>query len=319
MKTVLHASDLHFGKPYISEVGEAFVRAAHAVEPDLVVVSGDLTQRAKVREYRQAREYLTRLPDVPTVVTPGNHDVPLYRVVERLFSPYQNYREYISDELDTVTRIPGITVVALNSAAPRRAIVNGHLGPDQVQYAREAFEAADSDDVRIVVAHHHFAPAPDYEKDSQLPRARELLDAFNGMEVELILGGHLHRAYIGNSLDVHPGEDRDHGIVIVQSGTTTSGRGRARERARNSFNVVRVADRHLEITHYMYFEGLDGFAPFSTHAFPRREARYFSRDPYRTGLILADGEASSAEGGTPADPAQDADDGAGVAQAEVPR
>ena len=279
--TILHGSDLHFGEPYAPRVGHAFQRAAREVEPDLVVISGDLTQRAKVHEYQAAREYLDRLPDVPVVVTPGNHDVPLYRVLERLFEPYRNYRRFISEELNTVARVPGAVIVALNSSAPHSAITNGRIRAHQVELAARVFQDAPPDAARIVVSHHHFAPAPDYEGDTQLPRAKEILDAFSQMKVELILGGHLHRAYIGNSLDVYPGEDRQHGIVIVQSGTTTSRRGRAREQAKNSFNVVRVAPGHMEVTHYMYFEEIDGFAPFSMHAFPRRDARYFPRDPFR--------------------------------------
>lgn len=290
MITLLHASDLHFGAPFDPVAGEAFQVAARKMEPDAIVLSGDFTQRAKVHEFREAREYIDRLPDLPVVVTPGNHDVPLYRIFERLFSPYRNYRSWISEDLDTVTRIPGATLVSLASTAPLRAIVNGRIDQDQVDFAARAFAESAPADARILVAHHHFAPAPDYEGDRAIPGAREVLDAMSGMGVDLVLGGHLHRAYIGNSLDVYPGQDQEHGIVIVQSGTTTSQRGRARESAKNSFNVVRVAADHVEITHFMYFEDLEGFAPFSTHAFPRRDARYFPLDPFRKGLVVRQGD-----------------------------
>ncbi|MEQ9570048.1 MAG: metallophosphoesterase, partial [Longimicrobiales bacterium] len=275
MITVVHASDIHFGEPFKPAAAEAFVDATHRLAPDALVVSGDFTQRARVREFEAAAAFLERLPDVPTVVTPGNHDVPVYRVFERLFAPHRNYRTHISDELDSVTRIPGATFVSLDSTAPYTAIVNGRIRPRQVEFARRAFAESPSDDVRIVVAHHHFAPAPDYEGDKSMPRAREVLEAFTAMGVELILGGHLHRAYIGNSLDVHPGVDRTEGVVIVQSGTTTSGRGRAREREKNSFNVVRIGDRALEITHHMLFEQTGRFEPFSVHAYPRRRQAWF--------------------------------------------
>lgn len=272
--TILHGSDLHFGKPHDAEVAEAFLASSRNLEPDLVVLSGDFTQRAKVREYRAAKDYVDRLPDAPKVLTPGNHDVPLYRVFERIFAPYRNYRAYIREELNTVTRIPGLTVVSLNSAAPHRAIVNGRIRPRQLRFAREAFHDTPTGDLKAIVAHHHLAPAPDYEGDRPLPGARDILDAFEGMGVELVLGGHLHRSYIGSSLDVYPGADRDRGVVIVQSGTTTSSRGRARERAKNSFNLIRVATGHLEVTHYMHFLESGGFAPLSVHRFPRSPARW---------------------------------------------
>lgn len=284
--TILHASDVHFGPPYNEVAGEAFQAVARTVAPDLIVVSGDFTQRAKVGEFEAARAWLDRLPRAPLVVTPGNHDVPLYRVWERLFDPYRNYRTWISPELDSLTRIPGLVVVALNSTAPLRAIVQGRIDPAQVAFAARVFQDAAPADARIVVAHHHFAPAPDYEGDKAMPGAREVLDALSTAGVELILGGHLHRAYIGNSLDVYPGTDREHGIVIVQSGTTSSRRGRARERAKNSFNVIRLAEDHVEITHFMYFSDVGGFAPFSTHAFPRRKYGYFPRDPFQHPLLL---------------------------------
>ena len=274
MVTILHASDVHFGKPYNATVGEAFQVAARAVAADLIVVSGDLTQRAKVREFQAARAWLDRLPRVPLVITPGNHDVPLYRVAERVFAPYRNYRAYISDHLDSMVRVPGAVVVSLNSTAPLRAIINGRIDRRQLDFAARVFQDADPADTRILVAHHPLAPAPDYEAGGAMPGAREVLNALNGMAVELILGGHLHRSYIGNSMDVYPGADREHGIVIAQSGTTSSFRGRAPERAKNSFNVVRIAADHLEITHFMYVSELGRFAPFSMHAFPRRDSGY---------------------------------------------
>lgn len=298
MLTLLHASDLHFGKPYDATAGEAFQRAARAVAADLIVVSGDFTQRAKVAEYEAARAWLDRLPDVPVVVTPGNHDVPLYRVFERLFAPYRNYRRWISDGLDSVIRIPGATVVSLNSTAPLRAIVSGRIDRRQLRFAARAFRDTAPADARILVAHHHLAPAPDYEGDTALRRTPEILDALNDMEVDLVLGGHVHRAYVASSLDVFPNRDGEQGIVIVQCGTTTSDRGRARERARNSFNVVGITPERLDVTHYLYFEDLARFAPSSMHALPRRNGRRLLGDALenpsarRTGEI-AEGAAAA--------------------------
>lgn len=275
MLTILHGSDFHFGKRHDPKAAEAFVEAVHEVEPDVMVLSGDFTQRAKVEEYRQARAFLDRLPDVPKVVTPGNHDVPLYRVAERLLAPYRNYRNWIVDDLNAVTHVPGATFVALNSTAPWRTIVNGRLTRRQLDFARQAFQDAEPGALRALVLHHHLAPAPDYEGDRPMLRARKTLEAVEEMGVELVMGGHLHRSYIGNSLDVHPGPDRERGVVVVQSGTSTSRRGRARERAKTSFNVLRVGEDRLEVTHHMHFQEVGGFAPFSIHAFPRWTRRYF--------------------------------------------
>jgi 3',5'-cyclic AMP phosphodiesterase CpdA len=251
-------------------VGEALQTFAARLEPTAIVASGDFTQRAKPEQFAEARAFLDRLPKVPIVVTPGNHDVPLYRVFERVLDPFGNYRQYIDAELDTVTHIPGATLVAINSMEPHRGIVNGRIHRRQLDFVRRALEGRPEDELRIVVAHHHFAPPPDFEGGDVMPKAQRAIDAFTQMRVDLVLGGHLHRAYIGNSLDVYAGADREHGIVIVQSGTTTSRRGRAREREKNSLNVLRLDDQAIRVTHYMYFDDAGEFIPTSRHLFFRR-------------------------------------------------
>lgn len=270
MIQILHVSDIHCGPPHHPEVADELLAFAARMRPDAVVVSGDFTQRAREEQFRAARAFLDRLPDVPVVVTPGNHDVPLWRVGERLRDPYRLYKRYIAPELDSVTRIPGAVIVSLNSTAPRRAIVNGRVHRWQLDFAREAFAGTPDEVQRIVVAHHHFAPPPDFEGAEAMPMAQRALDAFTEMKVDLVLGGHLHRAYIGNSLDVYAGRDREHGIIIAQSGTSTSRRGRAREREKNSFNVVRLDTRTIRVTHHMYFQDVGGFVPTSRHLFFRR-------------------------------------------------
>ena len=270
MLTILHISDLHFGPPYYPEVGAAVQRFAAELEPDAVIASGDFTQRAREEQFRDAAEFLKTLPRVPTVVTPGNHDVPMYRVLERFFDPYRYYQQYILKELDTVTEVPGAVIVAINSTAPRQKLTNGRIHRWQIDFAREAFARTGPETLRILVAHHHFAPPPDFEGGDVMPEAQRAIDAFTRMRVDVVLGGHLHRAYIGNSLDVYAGADREHGIVIVQSGTTTSRRGRAREREKNSLNVLRLDGDAIRVTHYMYFDDAEEFIPVGRHLFFRR-------------------------------------------------
>jgi 3',5'-cyclic AMP phosphodiesterase CpdA len=220
---------------------------------------------------------------VPQVVIPGNHDVPLYRAWERVLAPYRNYRKYIREELDTVLVRPDAVIVALNTTAPLSAIINGRIRRWQLDFCERAFADTPPGAARIVVAHHHFAPAPDYDDEHDVMRgARRALDRFSRLEVDLILGGHLHRGYVGNSLDMYPSHDREGGIVIVQSGTTTSRRGRAREREKNSFNLVQVGPEKIVVTHQMYFHDLGGFAPISRHEFARR-GRFYLRDGGQSG------------------------------------
>ncbi len=269
MVTLLHLSDLHFGPPYVPHVGEAVLEFAPQLDADAIVISGDLTQRAKREQFADARSFIDRLPDAPKLVIPGNHDVPLYRVGERLRDPYKWYREFISQDLDPVLRMDDAILIGLNSTSPRRAVTNGRIGEDQLDRCSDLLDGVPADTARIIVAHHHFAPAPDYLHDQTMPKSRRAIERFVDLGVELILGGHLHRAYIGSSLDFYPGNHRDQGIIIVQSGTSTSRRGRGREKEKNSFNVVQIDRDTIGVTHYIYFEQQKRFAPLSRHLFPR--------------------------------------------------
>lgn len=270
---ILQISDLHFGPPFVPEVGEALLKLAPEINSDAIVISGDLTQRAKPEQFREAKRFLERLPAAPQLVIPGNHDVPLYRIRERLQEPLKEYREHITEELNPVLHLEGAVIVGLDSTAPRRSITNGRIHQWQLDLCEKSFTGLPSETTRIVVAHHHFAPAPDYLHDSTMPGSRRAMERFQQMGVEMVMGGHLHRAYIGNSLDFYPGVDREHGIIIVQSGTSTSRRGRGREREKNSFNLIEVHQETFEITHYMYFDETHGFVPMSRHLFNRPQRR----------------------------------------------
>lgn len=278
MLRLLHISDLHFGPPYRHQVGEAVLELAPTLNADAVVISGDLTQRAKPQQFLAAKKFLAQLPDVPQLVIPGNHDVPLYRVLERLLNPHGLYREIISNELNPVLKLDQAVLVGLDSTSPRRTIVSGKIDSDQLRICRQAFADVSPDALRIIVAHHHFAPAHDNKKDRKI-LGRRAIDCFVDLGVDMILGGHLHRAYIGNSLDFYRGNHRDQGIIIVQCGTTTSSRGVRRETGKNTLNLIDVCRDMITVTHYLYFDADNAFAPLSRHTFPRAGRRIRVPEP----------------------------------------
>jgi len=285
--TILQVSDLHFGPPLVPEVAEEALRSAHDLAPDAIVVSGDLTQRARREQFVAAKEFLNRLPHVPTLVIPGNHDVPLYRVFQRLTNPHGLYKEIISDNLNPILRLDSAVIVGLDSTAPRTAISNGRISPQQLKYCERSFAHATEGQTRIVVAHHHFAPAPDYLHDWTMPKSKRAIMRFVELKVDLILGGHLHRAYIGNSLDFYPGSHRERGIIIAQSGTTTSRRGRGREQEKNTFNLIKIFANTIEITHHLYFDNRHGFIPTSRHTFRRGQRALGNGEPDSLGAAIA--------------------------------
>lgn len=266
---ILHISDLHFGPPFVQSVAESLLQSLPSLAPDVIVVSGDLTQRAKRQQFEQARAFFDRLPEIPLLVIPGNHDVALWRLFERFFKPHALYREIITPDLNPVVRVGNVVLVGLDSTAPRRTISNGRLDPHQLRHCEEVFATADEDMTRIIVAHHHFAPGHDRVFDIAMPGSRRAIDCFVEQKVEMILGGHLHRSYIGSSLDFFPGHHRDRGVIIVQCGTTTSSRGKGRERDENTFNLIEADSETITVSHYLYLEEAGKFAPFSRHIFPR--------------------------------------------------
>ena len=289
---ILHASDLHFGKPHLPAVAEAILRFVEEQDPDTVVVSGDLTQRARAGEYRAAKRFLARLGPRPLVVTAGNHDVPLYRVWERLVAPYRKYRRHIGDRLDTVLdvgraespealsvpgqanapagagQLPGARFVALNSSAPHSAIVNGRLTDAQLSLAARAFADAAADDLRVLVVHHNLLGPVDGEPIHLLPRARRILRAVEAWGVDLVLSGHIHRSDLG--LSRCETGDRGEGVPVVTAGTASSNRGRGPEEGRNSLNLVRVQKSSLEVMVYLYSEDSGCFMPAKSRRYVRR-------------------------------------------------
>ena len=117
MSVILHVSDLHFGPPHLAHVAEALLKAAHRHQPDLIVVSGDFTQHATPEQFLEAQHFLGRLPDVPQVVTPGNHDVPQLPRWKQLFSPFARYQQFIREELNYSILHQDLAVVSLNTTS----------------------------------------------------------------------------------------------------------------------------------------------------------------------------------------------------------
>jgi len=157
VRTLVHLSDLHFGRTDPTVI-DPLIAAVHAQRPDCVVVSGDLTQRARPEEFRQARAFLLRLPS-PQVVVPGNHDVPLYRVLERALEPFGNYRRGIDDDLEPAFIDDEIAVIGINTARAM-SFKGGRINRAQIDSIRARIAALPKQMTtamtKIVVTHHPF-------------------------------------------------------------------------------------------------------------------------------------------------------------------
>jgi len=267
LRTILHISDVHFGPPHLPRVSAGVLELVSERRPDVVVLSGDLTQRARPEQFRQARAFVDQIP-VPTIVVPGNHDVPLYRVWERAFAPFRAYRAHFSEELEPIYQDDEMLVVGINTAF-NWTIKDGRIQLKRLLAVGALFERTPESVLKVVVAHHHLIPPPNFGTQRVLANAYEAIDLFSSVGVDLILSGHLHQAYIGNSEEFYP-KGRPP-VVILHSGTTTSNRGRAGEREKNTCNWIAFDTRSMVVSHLRWHRELDRFAEHSRHWYPRQE------------------------------------------------
>lgn len=244
--------------------------------PDLVVISGDLTQRAKPGQFREARAFVDRIA-VPTLTVPGNHDVPMYRIWERVLAPYGAYRRYFARDLEPIFEDRELLVVGVNTAF-NWTTKHGRIEHRRLREVEHRLAAAPAGVTRIVVAHHELIPAPRWGSRKVLRNARRSVEVFARAGVELVLSGHLHQAWVGNSESYYPSGRPP--VLLLHAGTTTSARGRGIERRRNSCNWVVVDDRGFEITHLGWHATEERFVAWSRHLYPRRERRPYGLETF---------------------------------------
>jgi 3',5'-cyclic AMP phosphodiesterase CpdA len=262
MARLIHLSDLHFGA-HDDEVVAAVERKADQLRPDLVVISGDFTQRARTEQFREACEFLDRLRERGHEVlgVPGNHDVPLYDVLRRFLSPLTRYRRFIDDSLCPFAELPGIAVLGVNTARSL-TFKDGRISREQIDFIRETFARTPSDATRILVTHHPlFAVQVGTEVERPVGRSEMALDAIEEAGVDLLLAGHAHHASVQHADDL---VTRAGGALVIQAGTATSTR--VREQSQ-SFNVIDIADGRVGLTVECW--GGDAF-----HAMDRRGYEY---------------------------------------------
>jgi 3',5'-cyclic AMP phosphodiesterase CpdA len=264
MKTLVHLSDIHFGR--IDEtVLAAIVPQVHALAPDLVVVSGDLTQRAKPEQFQAARRFLDQLP-APRLVVPGNHDIPLYNVFQRFGSPLVKYRRYISDDLEPFHLDDEIAVAGINTARSL-TFMDGRVSVEQMQRLHDRLAPLSDRLVKIVVTHHPFEMPPGFDPDQLVGRNEQAMDVFARAGADLLLSGHLHTSLTASTATRYPGAGR--AALVVGAGTATSTRSRGET---NSFNQLRFDGDWLEIVRWSWNPPAGRFELAAAEVFNRSTA-----------------------------------------------
>ena len=239
MRTLVHLSDLHFGRIDPALV-DPLRRSIHELKPHLVAISGDFTQRARRSQFAAARDFLESI-EAKTLVVPGNHDVPLFDVLERFASPLSRYREYISTNLEPVYVDDEMIVVGINTA---RSLTwgEGRINEQQVDRAIERLSEAPPDAMRIVVTHHPFDLPPGVDPKRLLGRSGMAMSRLAKANADLFLSGHLHISHVSHSAERYKLDGRS--ALIVQAGTV-SRRSRGEQ---PSFNVLKLERPNIELT-----------------------------------------------------------------------
>ncbi len=262
MRTVVHLSDLHFGR-VDPKIVAPLLDLIRQQKPDLVAISGDLTQRARTREYLAAREFLREIP-FPQVVVPGNHDVPLHNVFARFTRRLDHYRRYITQDLQPSFIDDEIAVIGVNTA---RAFTwkDGRINRRQLAKLRAGFQNIGHERVKIVVTHHPF-DLPAGASGNVVGRSRLAIRTLAECRVDLLLAGHFHIADTGQTAKRYrvPG----YSALIVSSGTSTSTRYRGQA---NSLNVIRIENSRLSIERYLWETEVNLFTVASVEHFQRSD------------------------------------------------
>jgi 3',5'-cyclic AMP phosphodiesterase CpdA len=237
MRTIAQISDLHFGAHEPAVVAHLHA-ALSAIRPDLVVVSGDLTQRARKEQFAEAALFIERLEaeGLRALVVPGNHDVPMHKPIQRLFWPLRRYTSFIMQDRSAWYCDPELAVLGLASAHGL-TVKDGRLTRVQIRSIGDCFASAPSGAARILVTHHPLVPLPGQEEGEIEPAllgARAALKAVKEAGVHLVLAGHHHAHSVGIA---GPTLSIDPGVMVVQAGTATSWR---RRQTPNSFNLIRL-------------------------------------------------------------------------------
>src|SRR5215213_144510 len=269
MRTIVHLSDLHFGRvnpalvdPLIKSVGE--------LEPDVIAVSGDLTQRARSYQFKRARSFLDALPK-PQIVVPGNHDVPLHNVFARFLQPLTKYKRYITDDLQPTYEDNEVAIVGVNTA--RSLVVKGgRINESQVSRLRDKFCSLGSGIVKVLVTHHPFDLPEGHDERDLVGRARMAMTGLAECGADLFLAGHLHISHTGHTKRYNI---RGHSALVVQAGTATSTRERGEA---NSFNVLRIAYPQISIEKFAWNPATTSFAVLTVEQFRQTGEEWIRTD-----------------------------------------
>lgn len=255
---------------------EALVQLARKLSPHGLLLTGDITQRATTKQFSAARAFVERL-NIPIVLAiPGNHDIPLFNCVARVFTPYGHYIRSFGSHLEREYEDNDVLILALNTTRWYRH-KDGEISAAQIEHVARRCESARSDKYRMVVLHHPIAVTNQSDRENVIHGHAQAIRRWAAAGVDLVIGGHIHLPF-ALPLQEHR-QDLQKPLWVVQAGTAISHR--VRPGTVNSLNVFRVgvrvekmksmADlviRYCEVERWDYEEHTQSFKPISIHSMP---------------------------------------------------
>jgi 3',5'-cyclic AMP phosphodiesterase CpdA len=262
MTTLLQVSDAHFGTEQ-APVVQALLLLARSEAPDLVVMSGDITQRARRRQFAAARAFIDELKPAALLTIPGNHDIPLFNLALRALAPYANYSRAFGVDLEPVFESPHLLVIGVNTTRPQRH-KDGELSEQQIESVTHRLQRASPSQLRIIVVHQPVLAIRETDEDNLLHGHRRAVPAWAAAGGDIIMGGHIHLPYVRSMRTTFGALPRD--IWTVQAGTAVSSR--LREGITNSVNLIRCngdeSPRRCAVERWDYVPTLSRFERHSS-------------------------------------------------------
>ncbi|UXU75511.1 MULTISPECIES: metallophosphoesterase family protein [unclassified Paracoccus (in: a-proteobacteria)] len=255
MTRILHLSDLHFGYERAA-LEAALLDRVNAAGADLVVVTGDLTHRGRSAQFIQAAAFLRRI-EAPLIAVPGNHDIPLFKLMDRMLTPYVRWKRHIAPELEPTGHVGTVRVQGVNSVDPL-AWQRGIITREQVARVVAGLEAGC---INIVALHHPMQQGPQVDK-ALMQGATTALGRFEAEGVHLVLSGHLHRWSLGAFLG-----PQGRPLLQLQAGTALCARPGDLQ---NEFCVLDCDGSDLRVIRHVAPMDEPGFRPPQELRFSRR-------------------------------------------------
>ena len=272
---IAHISDLHFSRLYQPEIGETLNNDLNALDPDLIVISGDLTLWSKHSEFKDARSWLKKLSP-PKLIVPGNHDVNWFNFRDQLYHRTRLFKQYTDDMNCRCYQLPGLTVLGLDSTKSF-TIAQGQIGKPEINWFMKKMKLIPADDLIIVVFHHHFLQIPNTGFDPYiLKNASELLALFQHHRVDMVLTGHRHAMFLQTIETAHPDDGPVHQMIVVNCGTSTSRRYRADKI--NNYNLIAISPEEIHVTQLIWQSKERKFLPASHLTFPNQKCNNHNCD-----------------------------------------